>query len=323
MPKVSIVIPSYNRAEYIPATINSILKQSFSDFELIFIDDGSTDETQKIMEHFCRQDTRIKYFKQANSERAVARSFGMSLALGQYICLVDSDDIWYDTKLAKQISIMDSNPEIILCYAAVDRIDLNGNATKAASRQQKGESGGIFFKLLMRNFIPSVTPMFRKEILETVNKQISEFIPYEDWDFWLKISRLGSFHHIKEPLGAYRLHPGQSVQNVRAEKIEDVTIKVLNCNTDLNSIQNFLDHINFSVKEFNTIRNEAYSLAYLRIAYWYIITGKLNTGLNRLESSAKLSFRRFFDYRWWGLLTACVMRNFAPESTVKFLGSFH
>lgn len=323
MPKVSIVIPSYNRAEYITATIQSILKQSVKDFELIFVDDGSTDDTQSIVEHFTKQDIRVKYFKQPNSERAVARSFGLSLAVGQYICLVDSDDIWYPDKLEKQIAILDANPDIIFCYASVNRIDLDGKPVKTAPRQQEGASGGVFFKLLMRNFIPSVTPMFRREVLETVNKQMTELIPYEDWDFWLKISRLGNFHHIKEPLGAYRLHPGQSVQNTKAEKIEDVTIKVLNYNTDLNILRDFLETINFSTKEFNTIRNEAYSLAYLRVAYWYIISGKLNTALNRLEASSKLSFRRFIDYRWWGLLVTCFARNFAPDLTVKILGSFH
>ena len=231
-PKVSVVIPSYNRGEFIEETLDSVLSQSFKDFEVIFIDDGSTDNTEEIVSKFASKDYRIKYFKQKNSERAVARTHGLNLAIGEYVCLVDSDDIWKENKLEKQVQVLDLNPDVIFCCAAVDRIDMKGKPVKAAPRQHEGHSGFVFYKLLERNFIPSVTPMFRKEIVEKVGQQITDFIPYEDWDFWLRISRLGKFHHIREPLGHYRLHPGQSVQNVQAEKIEDVTLKVLDANTD-------------------------------------------------------------------------------------------
>jgi glycosyltransferase involved in cell wall biosynthesis len=113
-PLVSIVIPSYNRSKYIAATLNSILKQSFRDFEVIFVDDGSTDNTKEILDYYCQKDYRIKYLHQPNSERAVARSYGMGLALGDYVALVDSDDIWYPKKLEKQVEILENNPDVIL-----------------------------------------------------------------------------------------------------------------------------------------------------------------------------------------------------------------
>lgn len=303
MPKVSVVIPSYNRADYIPATIDSVLKQSFKDWELIFVDDGSTDATENILANYVKQDSRIKYFKQANSERAVARSYGMKLATGEYICLVDSDDIWYEDKLEKQITVMDASPDLVLCYASVDRIDLSGKPTKAARRQFQGFSGDIYKELLKRNFIPSVTPMFRRQSFTQIGDQVTAFIPYEDWDFWLRLSRLGKFYHIREALGAYRLHPGQSVQNVKAEKIEEVTIAVLNANAMNNK--------------------EAYSLAYLRLGYWYIVSGKLSTARTKLYKSLQLSPNRIWDYRWHGLLIASILAYISPGLVKKLLGSFH
>ena len=301
MPKVSIVIPSYNRADYVSATIDSILSQTFRDWELIFIDDGSTDATESILAAYI-SDPRIKYFKQKNSERAVARSYGISLASGDYICLVDSDDIWYPEKLEKQLNTMYANPELILCYASVDRIDLSGHLMKPARRQYQGCSGDVYSELLKRNFIPSVTPMIRAEFARRVTPQVTEFIPYEDWDFWLRLSRLGKFYHIREPLGAYRLHPGQSVQNVKAEKIEEVTLKVLDANAGT---------------------REAYSLAYLRVAYWYIVSGKLSLGRMKLYKALKLSSSRIGDYRWHGLLIASILAYISPALVKKLLGSFH
>ena len=207
MPKVSIVIPSYNRADYVPETLDSILSQTFNDTEIVFVDDGSTDNTESILDKYCAQDHRIKYFKQPNSERAVSRSYGISRAIGEYICLVDSDDTWHPTKLAKEVKILDEQKDVGLVYASVNRIDFDSNPIKPAARQHEGYSGWVFYKLLERNFIPSVTPMIRKSILDKVGTQVTDFIPYEDWDFWLRISRVAKFYHIKEPLGDLSYSP--------------------------------------------------------------------------------------------------------------------
>jgi glycosyltransferase involved in cell wall biosynthesis len=321
MPKVSIVIPSYNRGEFIEATLQSIQNQSFKDFEVIFVDDGSTDNTAQLVKVFCDNDPRFKYFRQENSERAVARSYGLSQASADLLCLVDSDDLWYPNKLEKQIVIMDADPETMLCYASVNRIDMEGAPVKSSPRQHAGFSGYIFFDLLMRNFIPSVTPMFRKLAFKEVGAQVTEFIPYEDWDFWLRFSRLGKFHHIQEPLGEYRLHPGQSVQNVRAEHIEKVTLLVLDNNTKID-ISKYLQ-LSSAKNNFKCVVSEAYSLANLRFAYWYLVAGKVEIAIDRLKKSVLFSNKRFLDYRWYGLGLAYLLKPIFGNFITKFLGSFH
>lgn len=331
-PKISIVIPSYNRAEYISATLDSILAQTYKDFEIVFVDDGSTDNTEKILHEYSGKDYRVKYFKQPNSERAVARTYGMELAMGDYICLVDSDDLWYPNKLEVQLKVMDEDPDVILSYASVNRVDMQGNRTMAATRQHEGYTGWVFFELLKRNFISSVTPMFRKEVLKKVKEQNTSFIPYEDWDFWLRMSREGKFYHITQPLGDYRLHPGQSVQNVNAERIEKVTLAVLENNTSLENfdLQEYMNKTgetknlaSFIQQDFSGIVNEAYSLANLRFAYWYLIAGKLDIAKTKLAISRSLSSNRESDYRWWGLRVVSVLQPFLGNILPKFLGAFH
>lgn len=327
MPKVSVVVPSYNRGEYISETIESILAQTFTDFELIFIDDGSTDDSAAIVQAFIDKDPRVKYFKQKNSERAVARSYGMSLAEGEYICLVDSDDIWYSHKLAKQIIVMDADPELVCSYAAVDRIDMQSNPVKPAKRQLEGYSGNIYEELLKRNFIPSVTPMIRKKYIEMIGAQNTEFIPYEDWDFWLRLARIGKFEHIAEPLGCYRLHLGQSVQNVKAARIEDVTFAVLDSNTGKREWgMGTSEDSNSSPPSFALGAipvSEAYSLAYLRCGYWYIVSGDLRTARDRLRKSLERNKKRIYDYRWWGLYLMSFVKTLMPNTVDRLLGSFH
>jgi glycosyltransferase involved in cell wall biosynthesis len=324
-PLISIVIPSYNQAKYIAYNLDSILAQTYSNFEVIFIDDGSKDNTAEILKSYSEKDSRIKYFYQNNSERAVARSHGISKANGKYICLVDSDDTWLPHKLETQLAVMENDPEIILCYAPVNRIDPENKPLKNAARQQEGYSGLIYKHLLMRNFIPSVTPMIRASVLKNIGEQVTDFIPYEDWDFWLRLSRCGKFHHIKEALGNYRLHPQQSVKNVKAPRIEEVTIKVLDANTQEFLLEhaeclNFLD---LDEKDFKASVQQAYSLAYLRIAYWYLVAGDSKTAQEKLKVSLNKNTLRLIDPRFIVLRLCCYLSSFNKELVTKFLGGFH
>jgi glycosyltransferase involved in cell wall biosynthesis len=324
-PLISIVIPSYNQAKYIAYNLDSILAQTYSNFEVIFIDDGSKDNTAEILKSYTEKDSRIKYFYQNNSERAVARSHGISKAAGKYLCLVDSDDTWLPHKLETQLAVMENDPEIVLCYAPVNRIDPENKPLKNAARQQEGYSGLIYKHLLMRNFIPSVTPMIKASVLKNIGEQVTDFIPYEDWDFWLRLSRCGKFHHIKEALGNYRLHPQQSVKNVKAPRIEEVTIKVLDANTQEFLLEHaeLLNFLDLDKKNFKASVQEAYSLAYLRIAYWYLVAGDSKTAQEKLKVSFNKNTLRLIDPRFAVLRLCCYLSSFNKELVTKFLGGFH
>ena len=144
MPKVSVVIPTYNRGKYIAATINTVLNQTYKDFEIIVIDDGSTDDTQRELEQF---GGKIKIITQPNSERAVSRNNGVKNSTGAYIAFLDSDDLWSPDKLEKQVEVLDNLKDIVLVYGQSYRINNKGEQIKTAQRQMQGFSGNVFKKL--------------------------------------------------------------------------------------------------------------------------------------------------------------------------------
>ena len=289
MAKVSVIIPTYNRDKFISDTINSVLEQTYKDFEIIVVDDGSTDSTLKVLEQF---GTKIKLIKQPNLERAVARNNGVKNSNGKYIAFLDSDDLWAKEKLEKQVEILDQNEEIILTYCSSGRINEKGQKIKTAKRQMEGFSGKITNELLLRNFVVSATPLLRREYFDKTGGFKSQYIPYEDWEFWVRLSLLGKFYFINKPLAYYRIHDEQSVQLVKAEKIEQVTLSLLNDSFKLNGIS-------------SELQNRSLGLANLRFSYWYLLVGKYDIAKEKIKEAIKLNPSFAFDPRWYGLKMVC------------------
>ena len=285
MPKVSVIIPTYNREEFIVETINSVLNQTYKDFEVIVVDDGSTDNTKQKLEPF---KSKIKLIEQPNSERAVARNNGVKNSSGEYIAFLDSDDIWIKDKLEKQVKLLDSKPDVILTYGQSLRINEHGQKIKIAKRQLKGFSGEVFENLLMRNFVVSATPMIKKEYFEKTTGFQTKYIPYEDWEFWLRFSLLGKFYFLNQPFSYYRIHKNQSVKLVQAEKIEKVTSLLL--------------EDSFKLKEnIDEVKKQSLGLANLRFCYWYILANQFEKAKEKLKKAKELNPNLFFDPRWHGL----------------------
>nr|WP_256498773.1 glycosyltransferase family A protein [Chroococcidiopsis sp. CCNUC1] len=114
MPKVSVIIPAYNAMKYLPATLGSLLSQTFDDFEAIVVNDGSFDETEKWVSQI--EDPRVKLICQQNKGLAGARNTGINQATGEYIAFLDADDLWEPSKLEKQVAVLEENPEVGLVY---------------------------------------------------------------------------------------------------------------------------------------------------------------------------------------------------------------
>jgi len=289
MPKVSIIIPTYNREEFIKGTIDSVLNQTYKDFEIIVVDDGSTDNTKSYLEKY---NSKIKLIEQKNSERAVARNNGVKHSSGEYIAFVDSDDIWKEDKLKIQVEVLDNYKDVILTYGTCLRINKNGKTIKPAKRQREGYSGNVFDKLLLRNFVVSATPVLRHAIFNQTKGFKTKYVPYEDWEFWIRLSKLGKFYFIKDPLAFYRLHETQSVQLVKAEKIEEVTTALL------------LDSFNLQPIS-NALKNKSLGIANLRFCYWYLLANKPEIAKEKLDYAIKLNPGFALDPRWYGLNLTC------------------
>lgn len=200
---VSIVIPTYNRAHLLSRAIQSVLNQTYSNFELLVVDDFSTDCTESVVKGF--HDNRIRYIRHKKTQgAATARNNGIKATKGEYIAFQDSDDEWLPTKLEKQVSAFNSAPsDLGVVYTSFWLID-NGKKTLVPSSHVKQTEGKIHDELLKTNFVSTPTVVVRKECFEKVG-MFANIPRFQDWELWLRISKYYSFKHIREPLvNSYR-----------------------------------------------------------------------------------------------------------------------
>ncbi len=213
MPTVSVIIPTYNRACFLCETLESVLAQTYQDFEILVVDDGSTDDTEAVLAPYM---SRIRYFKQENAGPAIARNRGIFYSKGEYVAFLDSDDLWYAEKLEKQVKILDENPEIGVvytdCYCGQSPTDPNQTGFFASAYPP---SGDIFERMTQNNLFWTSSLMLRKEVFITSGIFDPTLRWSEDYDLWLRICRLTKCHFIQEVLGLFREHPGRITKNLR------------------------------------------------------------------------------------------------------------
>ena len=199
--KASVIVAVYNGAKTLTQTIESILSQTYDNFELLLIDDGSTDESRNLIEKYL-EDERVKYFKKQNGGVASARNFGIARATGEVIGFCDQDDQWLPQKLEKQIPLF-SDPDVGLVYSWVD-IDRHGKR-ECSTPEFEGE---CFEALLNRNFVSCCTAMVRRTVLNQVNglDESRELHGVDDRHLWLKVARISKLAVAKTPLAIYFIH---------------------------------------------------------------------------------------------------------------------
>ena len=203
---VSVITPMYNAEKWIEKTIQSVQAQSYSCWEMIIMDDCSTDGSPEIVKSLQKQDSRIRYYRNgANSGVAMTRNQAISYAKGQYIAFLDSDDKWYPSKLERQIVKMQKE-QIAFCYSACEVIDESG---KRVNIRNVPEKAG-YKELLKGNAIPCLTVVLdRKQIPEISMPRM----PHEDYAAWLKITGSGiTAYGMNEVLAGYR-EAGSSVSS--------------------------------------------------------------------------------------------------------------
>ncbi|MBI4317895.1 MAG: glycosyltransferase [Chloroflexi bacterium] len=202
---VSVIIPVYNCERFIAEAVDSVLAQSFRDFELIVVDDGSTDRTAEVVKSY---GPRLTYIYQTNQERSAARNAGIRRASGQYLAFLDADDIWLPQKLERQIEVFDRAPEIGLVHSWAYFIDGSSQRLTFGTRNLAGspEAGNRAFEsLLFGNFIASPTPVIRAQCVRELGPFDESLVHVEDWDMWLRISARYPIAFVPEPLAGYRI----------------------------------------------------------------------------------------------------------------------
>ena len=186
---VSVIVPTYNRADLISETIESILNQTYKNFELIIVDDGSTDNTEEVIRKF--KDSRIKYIKTDNwGGPARPRNTGIKKAKGEYIAFCDDDDIWLPKKLEKQIRVFQISNETAMLYTRFKTIEGGVISNKIFPENGKYNSGNIFKSIYLRNLIACSSVMVKRSVLDQVGLFNTDpnLIAVEDADLWLRIA---------------------------------------------------------------------------------------------------------------------------------------
>ena len=222
-PLVSVVIASYNMGEYLPIAIRSVCEGSYKNIEVIIIDDGSTDNTQALIQP-CLDDQRVRYIYQENLGQPKAKNNGVKVAKGEFIAFCDADDLWMPNKLSAEIPCFDLSPTIGVVSSEVAYIDENDDDIPSSDVPR--HSGQITEQLVVYNCISFGSAVVKRECFDKLGL-FDESLPMGiDWDLWLRFSLSYEFHHIDEITYLYRVWSGQMSNNNRgrylnAKKILD------------------------------------------------------------------------------------------------------
>lgn len=209
---VSVVIATYNTAQYLPAAVASVLDQTWSNLEVVVIDDGSEDETEDRMAMF-EHDERVRYIRTENRGQPKAKNRGLKEARGEFIAFCDADDLWINNKLEVQMPKFE-NPRVGVVYSEVSYIDQNTTPIEKEAPYTR-YSGSVTDALVISNFIPFGTSVIRRKCLEQ-NGGFDEELPMGiDWDLWLRYSVDWEFTYCPEVTYIYRIWPGQMSMNYR------------------------------------------------------------------------------------------------------------
>ncbi len=232
-PLVSVIIPTYNRAHLLPRAITSVLSQTLKDFELIIVDDGSTDNTREVVESFQKKDKRIRYIWQENSGGpAKPKNMGIKNSRGKYIGFLDDDDEWLPEKLKKQLKVFEQSKNLGIVGCSAFYVDSNTKKTRI-NKIKRREDKNYSIDFLKGTFLGSsssiVIPMY---IFNNIGLYDESFSVADDWDLYLRIIQKYDFESIDDPLFNYYIH-GDNISGIdNASTMAEENIKIISKNKE-------------------------------------------------------------------------------------------
>ena len=226
-PEISVIMPTYNRARYIAEAIRSVQNQTLRDWELIVVDDGSTDDTESIVRGFIDSDGRISYFKnEKNLGIAKTRNRGVTLAKADFVAMIDSDDIWAaPDKLARQLEVFLKNEKIGIVGTNACFMDEEGKSI-GKSTNFPSDDFGIRHVLLYRNVLMQSGLLIKREAIQKAGGYDPQFSVFDDHDLWLKIGKEYDFTILPSADLSYRVHKG-GITMVKRFKTAREGLKIL------------------------------------------------------------------------------------------------
>jgi len=294
MPRVSVVIPTYNRADLISETIDSVINQTYRNYEIIVVDDGSTDDTPAILGRYGKH---IRVIRQENQGEGEARNTGIRAAQGEYVAFLDSDDLWRPAKLEKQMDLLARSPQVawVYCDAYVFE-SKTGKIMRLISKGNHPYEGQVAGRLLTCNFIPSPTPMIRRSVFDEMGFFNKSLIGV-DWDMWLRIATRYPIRRAPEVLAGYRIHQGSVFADQNRMQLHKGYI---------DTIENA---ISFAPEIYEPFRNQALSALCVR-------TGRVLAGTGQVKM-ARSMFIEAIKYKWSGKACAYLVSCMIGQTSLR------
>ncbi|MDD5097241.1 MAG: glycosyltransferase [Candidatus Omnitrophica bacterium] len=275
-PKVSVIIPVFNGERFIKESLESAINQSYKNLEIIVVDDGSTDGTAKVIATMA--DNRIKYLHTQNRGVSTARNYGIKNSDGEYIALLDYDDLWLSGKIEEQVKQAEKYPDAGLFYCRFYIIDGQGGIIGESNAQSSKDI--LKDLLLIGNIIgPPSSTLIRKKTFDEIGVFDTELSTSADWDLWIRITYKSNAVLLPDYLLKYRMHGKNMHSNITAQ--ENDSIKILN---------KFFSSLPKKNNYFYLKRRSFFSL-YLMLSKSYLKKGMLVCFLKNI-------FRTMFNYPW-------------------------
>ena len=288
-PLVSVIIPTHNRAALVVEAIDSVLRQTYAQLEVLVVDDGSTDETPEVLRQQAQKDPRVRFVRHENRGVAAARNTGLSHARGELIGFCDSDDVLLSRKLERQVAYLADHPEAGMVYSDVRLIRDGQVETASYFSERAPREGWVFPDLLERNFIPNVSILARKAGMETAGRFNESLRSSEDYDFWLRFCQLFQVGYLPEVLVDVRQFGDNLTQEGRHYE------------THLQVLKSVAE--NGVRKVSPMVIRRAYARTYLSMGYDFLVGGRF--------SSARAAFLKSWRYNpaSWRLYR-CLLASF-------------
>ena len=226
--KISVLMPAYNSENFISKSIESIINQSFSNYEIIIVDDGSNDSTKEIVEMYSRKNSKIKFFSKSNSGITESLNFGLKFCTGKWIARLDTDDLCDPDRLGKQLMVAESSKNLGLVGSDavfINKFDKNLFNYSYPSNHKKLKNNLISCK----NFFPHSSAFYNRELVDFLGGYRNRAGSSEDWDLWLRIADKKELKNINQPLVKIRIHENQvSKKNYIKQAYDTKTILIAN-----------------------------------------------------------------------------------------------
>lgn len=330
-PLISVIMSVYNGASFLRESVDSILKQSFTDFEFIIVDDGSTDGSKDIIRSY--SDERIVFIPLGENKGLIyALNLAIENSRGKYIARMDADDIALENRLALQVDAMEQDSSAILCHSAY----LSFSDSKSVLLKLELPADGDRAFLLFSNSICHPTVMMNGPVLRNLNAAYrSEFKHTEDYDLWTRLALMGKFFYLSTPLIKYRDHAAQVshtklneqiplVRKIRENYFQQLGFKLnpaqldklhtacgntlLNNLSDLTGFGAFLKDLHYQNRTRKIFSESTFDFVLDKI--WYDACGHTVLGLAAYKAFSKVKFNSAFKASKLRLLVKCLVRRF-------------